>query len=224
MPRRTVTDPSVEDTKPEPKVLVPISNRQAAGVESGSRTSLNSILPQPSTRHNYASPRSNTNASTSSAYTTSSPSNASVPPASPHRGDILSEQTPLINGPPPAYSRNPEPLIFHSNPNNDPTYSRLPEHYLEHGYLLSRDPQSMGRAAEEPSETTPLSGQPVRGHPAGKFTLWKALRKILFAVFVIAFIFTISMTIVRRSKAVCPHVLFLSLFSLSPSLMSKKTG
>ncbi len=199
MPRRTVVDPSVEDSKPEPKVLMPTPNEQPGG-GSGSRTSLNSIPPPPSARHNYASPQSSTNALTSS---TSSTANAPVSLVSPRRVDMLSERTPLINGPPPAYSLNPEPLMSHSDPDNGPRYSRLPEHYLESGYHLNRDPPSMGRAVEESSETTPLSGQPGRSRPIEKSALRKALRRTFHIALVIAVIIAISMTLIRHFKAVC---------------------
>jgi hypothetical protein len=207
-----VPDPSIEDSKPEAKTLIPPHLLESMG--RGSRIpNHSSSLPS----HSYASAQS---ASTS---VPSHPSYIPTSPVSSRRLDDLFPRRPAsMNGPPPAYSPSPEPAFFSSQESSQPSqpsprsqssqpsppsqasqliptaYNTFPERHLQRGYLPRREePESMGNPEELPNESTPLSCESRRSSPCRDI-----LRKLLLIALVLTVTTTLLATIFGGFKSV----------------------
>ncbi|KAH7382903.1 hypothetical protein BKA64DRAFT_683500 [Cadophora sp. MPI-SDFR-AT-0126] len=152
MPSNTmVADPSLDrKERVEDKTLIPTPNVQQRAGQS-SRTSMHPLLSRSPPSQSYASQQ----ASSQSPPTPTS--NTPVSPVSPHRNEeMFSENSALLNGPPPAYTPSPVSPTTTSEP-VERSYSTFPEHRLESGIPPAREPESMGAPAYEPTENTPLA-------------------------------------------------------------------
>jgi hypothetical protein len=203
-----VPDPSIEDSKPEAKTLIPPHLLESLG--RGSRISNHSSsLPS----HSYASAQS---ASTS---VPSHPSNIPTSRLSSRRLDDLFPRRPAsMNGPPPAYSPSPEPAFSLTQESSQPSqpsprsqssqliptiYNAFPERHLQRGYLPRREePESMGNPEELPNESTPLSRESRRRSSPCR----DILRKLLLIALVLTVITTLLATIFRGFKSVSHKV------------------
>jgi hypothetical protein len=139
-----VPEPSSIDNEPEPKTLIAPPQRSAMG--ENSRLSLHSLLPSSSSSRNSAAAPSQQNNPTSP---------MSYNPPSPDI--IFSEHSPLVNGPPPAYSPGPASPAF-SQDTSGRYYNTIPEE--ERGFLINQEPQSMGGPIDDDitySSRTPRS-------------------------------------------------------------------
>jgi hypothetical protein len=188
-----VQDPTIgRDTKAEAKVLIPTPVSQFSTGRT-SRLSNHSGPSQSIPPHPYASIRSSDRSSTSPiSYTP-------VSPTSPRRREeLFTEHTPLMNGPPPAYSASPEPSTSEASENGQ-RYSTFPEHHLERGIPPRSEPESMGRPIDASDETTPLSEERPRRrkrpHRRQKF-----IQKFLFIALVLAVIFALFPPLFNRKK------------------------
>jgi hypothetical protein len=188
-----VQDPTIgRDTKAEAKVLIPTPVSQSSTGRT-SRLSNHSGPSQSIPPHPYASIRSSDRSSTSPiSYTP-------VSPTSPRRREeLFTEHTPLMNGPPPAYSASPEPSTSEASENGQ-RYSTFPEHHLERGFLTRSEPESMGRPIDISDETTPLSEErprrQKRHHRRHKF-----IKKFLLIALVLAVIFALFHPLFNRKK------------------------
>jgi hypothetical protein len=184
-----VQDPTIgRDTKAEAKVLIPTPVPQSRTGRTSRSGPSQSVPPHP-----YASVRSSDRSSSSPiSYTP-------VSPTSPRRREeLFTEQTPLMNGPPPAYSASPEPSTSETS-ENERRYSTFPEHHLERGFLPRSEPESMGIPTDISDETTPLSEERPRRqkryHRRQKF-----IKKFLFIALVLAVIFAIFHPLFNRKK------------------------
>jgi hypothetical protein len=188
-----VPDPSIEDTKPEAKTLIPPHLQDMGRNPRTSNPS--SSLPS----HSYASANSPSH---------SFPSRASYTPSSPvasrRLDDLFPRRPASMHGPPPAYSATPEPSTTLSSPESSgPTYSTFPEQHLERGFPPRREPESMGSPEEEPNESTPLSLESRKRSP---------YRTIVRNLLLIALILTVTSTLLtgvfRASKTVSSSFTF----------------
>lgn len=153
MPSNTmVPDPSMDrKERVEDKTLIPTPNAHPRAGGS-SRTSIHPLLPRSPPSQSYAAQHTSSQAppTPSTSYTPASP----VPP---HRnGDMYSENSALLNGPPPAYTPSPVSPTTTNEP-VERSYSTFPEHRLESAIPPDREPESMGVPPYEPNERTPLS-------------------------------------------------------------------
>jgi len=150
-PNTMVADPSLDrKERVEDKTLIPTPNVQQRAGQS-SRTSMHPLLSRSPPSQSYASqPASSQSPPTPTSYTP-------VSPVSPRRNEeMFSENSALLNGPPPAYTPSPVSHITTSEP-AERSYSTFPEHRLESGIPPAREPESMGAPAYEPTENTPLA-------------------------------------------------------------------
>ncbi|KAH7369761.1 hypothetical protein BKA65DRAFT_387535 [Rhexocercosporidium sp. MPI-PUGE-AT-0058] len=149
-----VSDPSIDrKERVEDKTLIPPPNaQQRAG--GSSRTAIHPLLPRSPPSQSYASQHTSSQSPpTSTIYTPASP-------VSPHRNEeMFSENSALLNGPPPAYTPSPVSPTTTSDP-VERSYSTFPEHRLESAIPPTREPESMGAPPYEPSERTPLASVP----------------------------------------------------------------
>ncbi|PVH87915.1 hypothetical protein DL98DRAFT_566312 [Cadophora sp. DSE1049] len=152
MPSNTmVADPSLDrKERVEDKTLIPTPNVQQRAGQS-SRTSMHPLLSRSPPSQSYASQQ------TSSQSPPTPTSYTPVSPVSPRRNEeMFSENSALLNGPPPAYTPGPVSPTTTSEP-VERSYSTFPEHRLESGIPPAREPESMGAPAYEPTENTPLA-------------------------------------------------------------------
>lgn len=150
-PNTMVADPSLDrKERVEDKTLIPTPNVQQRAGQS-SRTSMHPLLSRSPPSQSYASqPASSQSPPTPTSYTP-------VSPVSPRRNEeMFSENSALLNGPPPAYTPSPVSHITTSEP-AERSYGTFPEHRLESGIPPAREPESMGAPAYEPTENTPLA-------------------------------------------------------------------
>ncbi|KAF4625322.1 hypothetical protein G7Y89_g12844 [Cudoniella acicularis] len=187
-PQRMVQDPTFDDDKkPEAKTLIPTPTASSqASTGRTSRTSNYPALSQIISSGNYASHPS------SEGGPSSPMTRSSIPHTSSRRTDrIFSENTPLMNDAPPAYTPSPPTSSSSQESQESNTYSTFPENHLENGFLPRREPESMGgpvdRPIEGPSERTPLSNNRRRSSPYRKL-----IKKLLF----IAIVFSASIAMV----------------------------
>ena len=231
-----VPDPSIEDSKPEAKTLIPSHLLESMG--RGSRISNHSSsLPS----HSYAAAQS---ASTS---VPSYPAYIPTSPVSSRRLDDLFPRRPAsMNGPPPAYSPPPEPAFPSTQESSQPsqpssrsqssqpsppsqasqltptTYNTFPERHLQRGYLPRREePESMGNPEELPNESTPLSRDSRRRSSLCR----DILRKLLLIALVLTVTTTLLATIFHGFKSVSHKVpcSVTSFPSCSPLMEIKRT-
>ncbi|KAL2072416.1 hypothetical protein VTL71DRAFT_11759 [Oculimacula yallundae] len=152
-----VPDPSMDrKDRVEDKTLIPTPNAsQRAG--GSSRTSIHPLLPRSPPSQSYASQHASSRSPTAStSYTPTSPI------SSPRNEEMFSENSALLNGPPPAYTPSPVSPTTTSEP-ADRSYSTFQESRLESGLPPTRQPESMGVPSYEPNESTPLTKlTPVR--------------------------------------------------------------
>ncbi|KAK0113790.1 hypothetical protein ONS95_014040 [Cadophora gregata] len=152
MPSNTmVADPSLDrKERVEDKTLIPTPNIQQRAGQS-SRSSMHPLLSRTPPSQSYASQQASSQSPpTPTSYTPASP-------VSPHRNEeMFSENSALLNGPPPAYTPSPVSPTTASEP-VERSYSTFPEHHLESGIPPLREPESMGAPAYEPTENTPLA-------------------------------------------------------------------
>ncbi|TVY58283.1 hypothetical protein LSUE1_G009517, partial [Lachnellula suecica] len=221
-PEVMIPDPSMDDKKVEDKTLIPTPNPQAS-TGGTSRSSFHPMLSQSSSSRPCAPPPSSENSSSLPSRYTPIPRMSSRRPAS------FSENTPLINVPPPAYSESPIPSA--SNPSqgqgpsqipsqdqapssphlsrNESTYRTFADHNLERGFLPVHAPESMGGPIDV-DERTPLSGDKP-GPSRRRFIL----KKLLFIAVVFAAITAMVTTMLYRHTKASSSYLFLILpFSL----------
>src|SRR6266536_4776613 len=163
-----VSGPSIDcKEEPEAKTLIPTPRRASTG--STSRMGQSS-LPHFGASHNYASPTSNENLSTSPTSTHSS-----------RRREVsFSENTPLMHNPPPAYSATLSPTSTSSQDQSETSYNTFPEHHLERGFLQPREPESMGGPVDDPNERSPLVNEGIRYSPRRR-----RVKRILFVALVL---------------------------------------
>ncbi len=189
-----VTDPSIEDTKPEAKTLIPPHLQESAGRSSRISSHQSSSLPSQS----YASVQSAHN---------SSPSHATHTPISPvssrRLDDLFPRQPASTSNPPPAYSAAPEPTTSSSQEPVRRSYSTFPEQQLEQGFLPRREPESMGGPEEDPSESTPLSRESRKRSPCRRF-----IRNLLLVALILTVTTTLLSAIFGGVKTVSPSFLF----------------
>jgi hypothetical protein len=190
-----VQDPTIgRDSKAEAKVLIPLPASQSSTGRT-SRLSSHSGPSQSIPPHPYASILSSNRSSTSPiSYTP-------VSPTSPRRReDLFTEQTPLMQGPPPAYTASPE-LTTSETLENGRRYSTFPEHRLEGGFLPPSEPESMGRPIDVSDERTTLSEELPRAqkrhHRRHKF-----IKKFLFGALVLAVIVALFQPLFNRKRSV----------------------
>ncbi|KAH9214952.1 hypothetical protein DL95DRAFT_364973 [Leptodontidium sp. 2 PMI_412] len=155
MPSNTmVSDPSIDrKERVEDKTLIPTPNvQQRAG--GSSRTPAHPLLSRSPPSQSYASQHTSSQSPPSSTiYTPTSP-------VSPRRNEeMFSENSALLNGPPPAYTPSPVSPTATNDP-VDRSYSTFPDHRLEAAIPPTREPESMGVPPFEPSERTPLASVP----------------------------------------------------------------
>lgn len=186
MPSHMVEDPSI-DSKPEPKTLIAPPQSRRTGETS--RSSLPTNLPHSPSSPHYAAPQSTPqlqlNASMSRVqYTPPSP----IAPSP--TDSMFSENNPLANGPPPAYSPSPAPPELVQDSAGQRYNTILEE---EQGFLRPREPQSMGGPVEGLDERTPLSGS--RQSPFRRISkkARNAIRKALLILLVFVGAFTVLM-------------------------------
>lgn len=152
-PNRTVQDPSV-DSKPEPKTLISPPHLRSTGGASGSSLGSSDFHPSsPPARRALSPPSIDTRISSSSNVPYSLPSSGASTPTQ----NMYSEESPLVSGPPPAYSPNPtspsvpRQVIEHR-------YSTFPQE--EGGFTPARAPESMGQPVDNVNERSPAVKQP----------------------------------------------------------------
>lgn len=149
---RTVQDPSV-DSKPEPKIRAEDFEhlRSTGGGASGTSHGASNSHPSSPPARRALSPSPINTSSQHVAYSPQS-SGASTPTQ-----NMYSEESPLVSGPPPAYSPNPtSPLVPQQG--IEQRYSTFPQE--ERGFVPARTPQSMGGPPENIEERLPLIRQP----------------------------------------------------------------
>ena len=197
-PSHMVPDPSLDrkDREEEDKVLIPRNEtRNESG--SASRSTTSPTLEQLFPSQNYASSQSNNRPAPppTSSNTPSSPSSY-------RRTDnnVFSAPNHSMQGPPPAYTPSSPTTSSHSTHNNR-SYSTFEPRRLEQG--LASEPQSMGRPAEDPDETTPLSENPVRKLSRRRLFI----KKSLFVALVIAVVIGAMTTFLNWGQSVCTHIL-----------------
>ena len=208
-----VEDPSI-DSKAEAKVLIPAPHSQSStGRTSGlsSRSGPSQSIPP----HPYASIRAgNTSSSPVTSYNP-------VSPTSPQqREGSVTEHTPLLRDPPPAYSASPEERMSpiqvstetqpESQPQPQPqthsVYNTFPEHHLERGFRPQREPESMGPPVERPDESTPLTSDNFEGNrPSrrpGYIYRGNLIKNLLLAALLLSVMISILTAMLSGTKSV----------------------
>jgi hypothetical protein len=121
---------------------------------------------------------------------------------------MYSEETPLVSGPPPAYSPNPSSRL---SPQRvvEHRYSTFPRE--EGGFVPARAPESMGRPVDNVFERHPLAKQPrsplhriinkIRDNAGKSF--------IALLIFIGAFI-TLTHLATKQSSSVCSFCHYLN--------------
>lgn len=186
-PNSMVPDPSLQA---EDKVLI-ATNEGRADSGRAFRSMNSPTLGQLFPSQNYASSsRSNNHPSPSStSYTPSSPLPSRIPTR--RTVDDSSEHTPLIQGPPPAYTSSPPTTSTLSHTTRG--YSTLEPHRIEQDFPPNHEPESMGSPSEVPVERVPPSNNPTRG------TSRQRIRKLLF----FALMVSVMTGVLTSLKSVC---------------------
>ncbi|CZT42637.1 uncharacterized protein RSE6_02572 [Rhynchosporium secalis] len=144
-----VPDPSMDRKEwVEDKTLIPPPNAQQRLGESSRTIPVHPLSSRSPPSQSYASQH----ASSHSPNTSNTPAS----PIAPSRNeDMVSENSALLNGPPPAYTPSPVSPTTTNEPSNR-SYSTFQDHHLEAGTPPTRQPESMGVPTYEPTERIPL--------------------------------------------------------------------